>query len=212
VKLRFLVTAAAAAGLIATMLTGCQTNVGAAAFVGNHKISVSQVSDWTTVVTPEQATATGASVADLTSGARRTVVFNLVREQLFDQVFDKQGNRPTQSELDAKHDASIQQIFGSQGVDVGEAGDAALVAGLKSIGIDGGFGKIWVRSWELELVLADRIGATSEAEVAQLIQKLGIKVSVSDRYGSWDSSTLNLTATGPASYLHSIAGTAAATS
>lgn len=200
-KMRFLLTAVAAAGCAVALLTGCQSNVGAAAHVGDRTISVADINDNVSALSQDKAEELGRSVEQLTVTSRQTVLIFTVRQLLFEDVFEKRGGVPDQATLDAKHDAAVKYLFGSSSADEGAAGDAAVKNALEANGVDTSFASTMLRSTELELVLAEEISAASEDDVAALVEDAGIDVRINDRYGSWDSKTLTLKAATPPAYL-----------
>lgn len=200
-KLRSPLAALAVAGLAAALLTGCQSNVGAAAHVEDKTISVADVDDRITTVSDDDAAKLGRTSSQLRVLNRQTVLIFSVREVLFEQVWRQRGGLPPQPRLDQKHDAAIQYLFGSSGTATGAAGDDAVREALETNGVKPGFADTMIRAAELELLLADEIKAGSEADVIALVNDAGIDVRVSERYGSWDSSSLTLGAPATPSYL-----------
>jgi hypothetical protein len=201
VKLRSVLTPVAVAAALALLLTGCETKVGAAAQVGGQRISVTDVNHEVHALSAADASAVGTTVDGQVYSSRGTVLFYLIREKLFEQTFAKLGAAPSSADLNAKHDLALQQIFQSSSANTGAEGDSDLNDAMDRIGIERSFGKDLLRTWELELVLADKVGVASDSDVAILVKKYDIKVTVSQRYGSWDAQSLNLNQRNSPAYL-----------
>lgn len=200
-KLRHPFAVLAAAALAVAALTGCQTNVGTAAHVDDHSISASEVEDLLDPLVGEELAASGRTAGEITFIGRNLVTTWLIREQVFEQMWDKRGGLPTGEQVDEVHDRAIQFLFNSTEVESGTAGDDAVRAALSGTGVDGAFAQTMIRAASLELVLADEIDSSSEADVIKLVADEGIEVRVNPRYGVWDASTLSLGATALPSYV-----------
>ena len=115
----------------------------------------------------------------------------LVREQIFSAALRGRGVEPSDSDLTALHDAAISTVLVGQQVS-GAAADDVVDKGIAQRGAKPAFRNSVVRSAELELLLANKLGAKSEAELLTEITKQRISVSVSRRFGGWDPATLTL--------------------
>ena len=174
-------------------LSACQPKVGTAAYVGDHRITEDTVNSSVRGLTEQEAAAANVDVKSQVGGVRALVLQYMIRVQLMDRALDANGGPATNEELEAKHDDALSQIFGSSTGPTGSDGDAALVQAVVAIGADASFAKTILQSWQKELVLADRSGAASDTDIATLITKLGIKLKVNPRYGTWDAVQLTLT-------------------
>lgn len=200
-KLRHPFAALAAAALAVAALTGCQTNVGAAAHVDSETISASAVDDRLAPLTDDKLAEIGQDASTITIIGRNLVTTWLVREALFERVWELRGGLPSNEQLDVVHDRAIQFLFNSATVEKGAAGDAAVTTALGGTGVTGDFGSTMIRAASLELVLADEIDSTTEADVVKVVTDSGVTVRVNPRYGTWDVSTLSLGATTLPSYV-----------
>lgn len=200
-KLRHPFAALAALALAVAALTGCQSNVGAAAHVDSRTISAAAVDDQLATLSADDLAKLGKDGATMTILGRNVVVTWLVRDALFERVWDLRGGQPSKAQMDAVHDRAIQFLFNSTTAETGVAGDEAVRTALGGVGVKGDFGATMVRAASLELVLADAINSSTEADVVKLVDDSGVSVRINPRYGSWDASTLSLGATKLPSYL-----------
>lgn len=200
-KLRHPFAALAAAALALAALTGCQSNVGMAAHVDRQSIPASAVDDRLATLSDDQLAKIGQDASTITIIGRNLVTTWLVREALFEQVWEKRGALPTGEALDKVHDRAIQFLFNSPTAETGAAGDEAVKTALGGTGVKGDFGPTMVRAASLELALADAINSMSEADVVKVIADSGITVRVNPRYGTWDLTTLSLGAATLPSYV-----------
>jgi hypothetical protein len=182
-KLATIVGIAAVAALAVTGLSACRTNVGSAAVIGGHHISDTDITKY---LTPQ---AKPFQVAGQSTGGSQTIVprsyvlQTLILGRLFEQALaDTKGGLPSEGELSA----ADQQV--TQG-----ATKEQEEAQYTKYGFKAPFAKLDVRNSTYEAILAQRLGATQDAgPILKEIKKLNIPVSVSGRYGTWDSSTLSL--------------------
>lgn len=200
-KLRHPFAALAALALAVAALTGCQSNVGTAAHVDSRTISAAAVDDQLATLSANDLAKFGKDAATMTIIGRNVVVTWLVREALFERVWDLRGGQPPKEKMDAVHDRAIQFLFNSPTAETGVAGDEAVRTALGGAGVKGDFGPTMVRAASLELVLADAINSTTEADVVKLVNDAGISVRINPRYGTWDTATLSLGATTLPSYV-----------
>lgn len=181
----------AAAVLALGALAACQTKVGQAAVVGGHAISDSQVASYITRTGPSAAVISAAQQQGQTlPPPRLEAASTLIQQQLFTVALDRTGSVPTQAQLAALHDETVQRFF--QSSLKGDEFDQALVKQAEQYGFTAGFAPLVVRSAELEDAYANRIKATSTSDLISALSKLAIPVSVSGRYGSWDLKSLSL--------------------
>jgi hypothetical protein len=165
--------------LVGVSLAGCDSKPGTAAVINGQKISESDLSK----LIPAGGNGTGT--------ARSFVLTYLVREQIFNAALRGRGVEPSDSDLTALHDSAISTVLVGQQVS-GAAADDVVDKGIAQRGAKPAFRNSVVRSAELELMLANKLGAKSEAELLTEINKQKITVSVSRRFGGWDAATLTL--------------------
>ncbi len=178
-------------------LTGCQTKSGAAAVVDGQRISESSIA--------KNLVGSG----DGTTNARTFVLTYVIKERLFAAYLASTGKVPTDAELAAVHDDAVNQVLSSS-LGTGAAADKLIDTVLAKEGIAVGFRSTVVRSAELEELVIKAVYKTSAAQFYGDVNKAGIKVSVSPRYGSWDQSTLTLQDAATPSFLTGVPTTAAA--
>jgi hypothetical protein len=168
---------ACAAALVALAgLSACDTNAGAAAFVGGDRITEADVTKYLTPTSTPYSNSSGGEVRP-----KSLVLQTLIREQIFAKALAQHGGNPTASEL-ARAKSSILQ--GSS--------DEQLTAQITQTGFAAAFEPVFVSSNEFGAIFAQRLGAQSDQDVINALNKLGIKVSVSPRYGQWNSTQLAL--------------------
>jgi hypothetical protein len=165
--------------LVGLSLAGCDTKAGTAAVINGQKISEATVSKFVSAGGNDPAT------------ARSFVLNYLVREQIFSAALRGRGVDPSDADLTALHDSAISNVLVGQQVS-GAAADAVVDTGIARVGAEPGFREPLVRGAELELLLANKIGAQSEKEVLTEIAKQKVSVSVSRRFGGWDAATVTL--------------------
>jgi hypothetical protein len=178
VRLRTL-SAAIVATLAVAGLAGCRTNVGTAATVDGHRFTESQVNDY---ITPKaKPVALQSNSGTVQVAPRSYVLENLIDDRLLVAVLRKTpGGVPSA--------ATVAKIT-SQGLDGKTAAQVAESAGV--VGYSKAFAKIWVHNRVLGLVLNDY--ANRGVDVSAIAKKLHFPVSVSARYGAWDTKNLTLT-------------------
>lgn len=163
-------------------LTGCDSKIGTAAVVGGHRVSDSDVSQYLTVnakpFSVQSQTGTPQTIVP-----RGYVLTALIREELFSKALAKtSGGAPSQSEVTAAE----QQL--TQGASQAQQDKQYTQYGFKA-----SFASLDLRDSALEGLLAQRVGATTDAgPIFKAIENLHLGVSVSARYGSWDESSLAL--------------------
>jgi hypothetical protein len=192
VKMR--IVAVAAAGTLAVSgLAGCRTNVGTAATVDGRRISESTVSSYLTPEGPDKsASQNGQAVS-----ARSQILQVLVQEKVFEKTLESiRANQslPTESQLTALHDQAASVLL--QTNLTGGALDKALRQGLPRSGIKASFAKSYLRVQELEFAIIKAKRLSRLPELLALIKKAHVAVSVSPRYGTWDTKNLAVNAKG----------------
>jgi hypothetical protein len=175
--------AAVAGAAVAVLgLTGCDSKIGTAAVVGGHRVSDSDVQQYLTV-DAKPFSVQSQSGAPQTIVPRSYVLTALIREELFSKALAKtSGGMPSQGEINSAE----QQL--TQG-----ASTAQQEKQYTQYGFQGSFAALDLRDSALEGLLAQRVGATTDAApILKAIEDLHLSVSVSGRYGSWDESALGL--------------------
>jgi hypothetical protein len=176
-----------AAVAVASLLTSCRTNVGAAADVNGQRISESTVNKY---VTQEGADPSVAAQAEAQGqplpSAKAIVLQTLVQERLYEQALAVNGGIPTSAQLTAVHDPAVQQEFGLTGT--GKTLDRQAGKSLGTIGIAPSFGAVVVRYSELFYILVrDRLKVQTQQQFNAAIRKAGAHVSINPRYGTWNA-------------------------
>jgi hypothetical protein len=180
----------AALALAVAALTGCQTNVGAAAHVDDQTITVRDLDDRISGLSDDELAALGETDDAITSFNRNLVLTFSIREKVFERVWEERGGLPSQEELDALHDRAVQFLFNSPAVAPGAGGDETVRAALAQTGIDEGFGAVMVRAAALELALSDDITPADESAAVEAVREAGVEVRVNKRFGAWDEEAL----------------------
>jgi len=188
-------SAAAVVALAVTGLSACRTNVGAAAVVGGHRITESEVQ---TYLTPEGPTA--AAVAQAAQNNQplypKSIALNtVVQSRVYAATLTGMpGGLPSDAELHAAHDQAAQTLTG--GSITGAQFDAEVAASLGGEGLRQKLLPLVIRNVDLEYALIVRTKATSAADVAKAIAAQHISVSVNPAYGSWNAATYGVAAPG----------------
>jgi hypothetical protein len=162
--------------------------------VGGHRISDTTVQNYLTAKATPVSDGQGGTLIP-----RQLVLQTLIRNKLFDAALAKtSGGQPSASELAAAKQAALQ----------GQTDDA-LQGALTQAGISPTFEPVYVQSAELLQVLGNRVGAQSDQDILNAIDKADQSISVSTRYGSWDESTLGLGAAKTPDFLKGVSTPAA---
>lgn len=159
-------------------LTACRTNVGTAAVIDGHRVTESDVNQYLTPVAQPvtEQNQTGGSVQ---VSPRSFVVAQLINERLGFKIL---GAIPSVSHLtSAQLDAQLQSQLAGKSVD-----QAAQTLGLHGYTTD--FYKIVLRVQEIGSVL--RNAQANGVDIGKAISSVTFPVSVSPRYGRWDSRQL----------------------
>lgn len=169
VKLRHLVLSTMAVSML--LLTGCSSQAGNAAVVGDQVISEREFSE---VVS--ESIAVIEQVDGDTSAATAGAITWMVRALIMDAIAAENGITVTDAEVDQILDEAVAQV-----------GLEELAVGLAQQGIPPSRQEQYARSFLLQTkisaILADDMTAFTEAIVAYS-EQLG--VTVSPRFGAWD--------------------------
>jgi hypothetical protein len=181
-----------AAAVSVAGLCACSSNIGQAAIVNGHRISESTVASY---LNPKGPTAKALARVEANGGAfqaRSEVLSELIRESLFAQAAARLPHGgPSNAKLNSLHDEVAQAQFGSQLA--GTAFDKELDAQVAALGFRSNFTTLLVRVAELEDFYATTSKVQSSADLLKSLNKLGITITVSPRYGKWDGTQLALT-------------------
>lgn len=184
------VAASAAVLLALAGLSACRTKVGAAAYVDGKRISQGDVNKYL------QA---GYTMPSATPGQQQQnepprilALDTMIESRLLTELLGRSlGGVPTADDLSGLHDKAlaVQLQLQLQGSDA----DKQLNDALVKSGVTDSFTSVFLRNLELKQAVIDKINATSQNDIAAAIKKLGVKVSVNERYGSWSADTAALT-------------------
>lgn len=187
------VAASAAVLLALAGLSACRTKTGAAAFVDGHRISQGDVSRYLLVGYTAPSTAPGQQP---TEAPRVFALDTMIETRLLTALLGRSlGGVPTASDLNGLHDEalSVQLQLQAQG----SAADQQVQAALVKTGVKGDFVSTFLHNLELKQAVIDKIHAQSQSDIAAAIKKLGIRVSVNERYGTWSADNGALTESTP---------------
>lgn len=198
---RRVLVALAAATLAVSGLTACQSKVGAAAYVGAHRITESSINNQVHPLTEAEAAVVGIPTATQIGSVRSLVLQYEIRNELMDRMLASLKIRPLAEQLNEVHDAALNEIFGGSSDATGAAGDDALLKAVTSIGADPGFAKTILLSTQKELIVRSETGAQDATGVAAELAKLKVAVKVSPRYGNWNAKSLEVTSAELPSFL-----------
>jgi hypothetical protein len=189
VRVRRVISAVALAAVAAGGLSACQSQVGTAAFVGDSRISETDVTHY---VGP---TATSFSVSE-SDGTSETInpksyaLGFLVIDQLLQRGLAANGGAATNAELSALQADVLQGSTSAQ-----------AAAGFTAKGFTSAFEPLYAGV----NARFDRRGtghtATDQTVIVAALDKLKLRVRVNGRYGTWDGSQLNLVAHSAPSFL-----------
>ena len=173
-------TVIVAAAIAVTGLAGCNTKAGAAAVVDGHRISDSDVSQYVmTSAKPYTETNGSGGMIDPKSYVLQT----LIDDRLLGRAVRAHGGEASDSELNA---AQTQFLQGSK------LSDVAKFYG--KYGYTNSFADVLVHEQSLLQILAGRVKASSSgAEIITALNTLKPQVSVSGRYGAWDTKQYSVT-------------------
>jgi hypothetical protein len=209
VRVRRIASAVSIGVCAVLVLAGCQTKVGAAAFVGSSRISQSDVDDQIVDLKPDAAAAAATTMqvdpAQRIAAVRSFVLTYKLRSLVFTEVLRRNGGVPSQSALTAEHSTAIGLIFGDD-----TENDETVKTALANIGINPTFTADFVRSWELESLVLTKLNVASDDVLGAALAKMDFDIKVNGRYGSWVGSALALGAPTTPDFLV-LAGAAVAT-
>jgi hypothetical protein len=178
------VTAATVLALATVGLSACTSKVGQAAVVGGHHISDGTVGKYVQSNGPAPSGATAVI-------PKVQVLSTLIQGRIFAGVLaNSKGGVPT--------DAELAKLEPEAAANVVQVSAADLTKQIVPLGYKASFTGQVFRTAELEYVLVQRLKPKSEADLDKEIAAAKQSVQVSQRYGSWDKSTLSVTSTGNA--------------
>jgi hypothetical protein len=170
------VAVAAASSVVATLLTGCDTKVGAAGIVSGDRISETTVSGY---VTPQ------AQTIQLTTGQklapRSFVLQSLIGSRVAEQVLAANGATPSEAAINEAEQAAL-----------GQGSEEQLVQALTTRGFKASFEPVYLRTVALGQLLAKVPGITNQQELQSALTKANVTVQVNPRYGTWNASQFAL--------------------
>lgn len=183
---RALAALVAAVGLVLTV-SACEVRPGAAAFVGEDKITEAQVAQYVST-TPA---ASPAAQGQQTLTPRAQVLSTLIASQLFRQYLGSNGGVPDDAALLASRDAAFTLVTGQGSPDL-----AQFRTTLEGLGFDADFADVYARQIELEYEVIQRSKAASLADLAKAVEDSTGAPKISPRYGTWDAAQLSLNGAG----------------
>jgi hypothetical protein len=179
VRLRQLGATTVAIAVAAAALTACTNRVGAAALVGDHRISDNSVGQYV------QPGAVPYQSQDQSTGQLSTVIpkvnvlQDLIFVELFQRALEEHGGPATQTEL-AANAVSPDTI-------------ATETQDIVKQGYQPAFVNIEVQAQELETVLSKRVKDDgSGTQLVAAINALDAPIQVSGRYGVWNIKTYSI--------------------
>jgi hypothetical protein len=186
------VAACAAVALALAGLSACQTKAGAAAFVGDDRISQSEVNKYVQAGFTVPSAAPGQQQNE---PPRVLALDTMIESRLLAAVLGRSGGVPSDDVLNGLHDKAFS--FQLQAQVQGDEADRQLGSLLVKSGMKDRFLPVFLRNLELKQAVIDKINAQAQTQVAAEINKLGIKVKVNERYGAWSTQTASLTSYTP---------------
>jgi hypothetical protein len=163
-------------------LAGCKTNVGTAAVIDGHRVTESDVNSYLTAGSQPVSQRDPATGATVQISPRSFVVSELINEKLGFKILKAipSISNVTQTQLEAKlHDdlagKSVSQVAEQLGLH----------------GYTTAFYEIILRVQEISGLL--RTAQSNGVDVSAVFSKISLPVSVSPRYGHWDSVNLRFT-------------------
>jgi hypothetical protein len=185
------VSAVLAAALAIGGLSACQTKVGQAAIVGSDRISETDLGKYVTREGPSAQARSAAAAQNQTLGTPKVeALTTIIQTAVFAHALASTGGMPSAARLAQLHDEAAQRLLGAS--TTGDAFDAGLIRQARSYGFTETFGRLAIRSAELEDALIDRVKASQLSDLLAVIKKYPVHVSVSPRYGSWEPAKLAL--------------------
>lgn len=184
-----LVVALCAALLISCGLSACRTHVGAAAYVGDFRISEKTVDSYLTSRAKPYDASTSTGTTRIVP--KPYVLTLLIEQRIFERTLTPAGGPPTTAELTKAHDTLLASTT-----------DAAVAAQFAGHGFAPSLEPMLVKTAELNQVISTRFTTTAARNRALAsFQALGAEVRVSPGYGSWDAKTLSVSGVSTPSFL-----------
>ena len=184
-----LAVALTAALLIVCGLSACRTHVGAAAYVGDFRISEKTVDSYVTARATPYAISTSTGTETIVP--KPYVLTLLIEQRIFDRTLAQAGGPPTGAELTKAHDTLLANTT-----------DATVAAQFARHGFAPSLEPMLVKTAELNQLLSSRFTTTAARTRADAAYRsLGSTVRVSPRYGTWDLKTLSVSGMSTPSFL-----------
>jgi hypothetical protein len=156
-------------------LAGCDSKAGTAAVVNGQRISEKNLSSYVSAnAQPIQSSDGSSSVP-----AKNFVLQYLIRNQVLPMVLSAGGASVTDAQLDATKAGILQ---GSP--------EQALTDQITKLGLSARFEPVVMRNRELLTVLQAKL--TTDKQITDALAKVKDAVSISPRYGSWDTASLSV--------------------
>jgi hypothetical protein len=184
VRVRRLLSVFAVACIAAGVLTGCQSNVGAAAFVGKSRISESDVNHYLTANAAPYTT-TDSNGQSTTINPKSEVLSLIIADRLFTAAFKTApGGPPSASALSASRATVLGQT---------SLTEAQLIQSVAADGYKGAYASFYITVHAEFVILETQLKDTGDGSIVlAAIAKLKMPVRVSPRYGAWESGELAL--------------------
>jgi hypothetical protein len=153
--------------------------------VGGDRVSESTVNSYLTAQAVPFVTSGGTSVVP-----RTIVLQTLIQTKLLERALQAHGGAPTSAELSEARAAVLRGTT-----------EAEQIAQLVKYGFKPAFASAYINSFVLDSVLANRLHASSAADIVSALQQLDVPVAVNPRYGSWEPKTFSLGEPQPPTFL-----------
>ena len=163
-------------------LTACDSKAGVAAVVDGHKISETTLSDYA----PNTAKPIPANSDGSTIPAKIYVLQVLAQNEVYPLLLTGAGEHAAESDLAAQKTTVL-----------GGSTDQQFTDQLTALGLSAKFEPVFIRNRELIAVIQKKLG-TNQAGLNKGLAQVKDVVSISPRYGSWDTATLSVTNLGKA--------------
>jgi len=187
-------------------LSACRTKAGAAAFVDGHRISEGDVTRYLQAgYTPAAATSDGQAPQPPRALALNTLIESRLMTALLQRSL---GGVPADGALASLHDEALSVQVGIQAT--GSQADEQLQTALTKAGMKPSFVSVLTHDIELKQVVIDKIQAQQQSDIGAAVNKLGIPVSISARYGTWSIADAGIVASTPPDFLKLDSATPAA--
>jgi len=187
-------------------LSACRTKAGAAAFVDGHRISEGDVTRYLQAgFTPAAATSDGQAPQPPRALALNTLIESRLMTALLQRSL---GGVPADGALASLHDEALSVQVGIQAT--GSQADEQLQTALTKAGMKPSFVSVLTHDIELKQVVIDKIQAQQQSDIGAAVNKLGIPVSISARYGTWSIADAGIVASTPPDFLKLDSATPAA--